>query len=66
MEWSEAREIIQKNITEGMDINTKRSSFRKVIAVQEEGFIVQIGEKNKGSLEYARKVFSFFKRRWRI
>jgi len=47
VEWSEAREIIQKNITEGMDINTKRSSFRKVITVQEEGFIVQIGEKNK-------------------
>jgi hypothetical protein len=47
MEWSEAREIIQKNITESVDINTKRSSFRKVITVQEEGFIVQIGEKIK-------------------
>ena len=47
MEWSEAKKMIHKNITEGMDINTKRSSFRKVIAVQEEKFIVQIGEKSK-------------------
>ncbi|MCX6087749.1 MAG: hypothetical protein NTV78_01070 [Caldiserica bacterium] len=47
MEWSEAREMIQKNITEGMDINTKRSSFRKVIAVQKKGFVVQIGKANQ-------------------
>jgi len=61
MNWDKAKEIIKKNIKEGTDINTKRSSLRKVLKVNhkctkydykgEEGFLVKISNYENNNLE---------------
>ncbi len=61
MEWSEAKTIIQEKIVEGTDLNTKRSTYRKVMQAGhkcykydyngEEGFLVRISQYESNDVE---------------
>ena len=61
MDWNEVKETIEQEITQGTDLNTKRSKLRKVIRADhrctrynytgEDGFLVSIGKHNHSNLE---------------
>jgi hypothetical protein len=61
MNWNEAKAVIKERIIEGTDLNTKRSSLRKVIRMNhrcvkydyngEEGFLVRISNYDMNNLE---------------
>jgi len=61
MDWNEAKAIIKENIIVGTDLNTKRSSLRKVIRTNhrctkydytgEEGFLVRISNYDANNLD---------------
>ena len=61
MDWDKAKLIIKENIVEGMDLNTRRSSLRKVIRTNhqctkynyngEDGFLVKISNCDMNNLD---------------
>ena len=61
MGWNEAKNIIKEKIVEGTDLNTQRSSLRKVLKIGhrcntydyngEEGFLVRISNYDMNNLD---------------
>ena len=61
MDWDKAKKIIQQQIVQGTDLNTKRSKLRKVLQDNyqctrydyngENGFLISIGRRSNNNLE---------------
>jgi hypothetical protein len=46
MTWEEAKQEIKKNVVVGTDVNTKRSNYRIVKRVCDDGYIIPKGKKS--------------------